>query len=115
MTERIDHAVVVAAGLPDSGKTTYLGALSYVVGANEVDTAVTLARYQANEGYLNVVKENWLSFTPVSHNPRRSAPEIVTLSLNFGGATYGLVFPDIAGEVVEDAWTRRRWHRDSTA
>ncbi len=111
MTVQSDRTTIVAAGLPNSGKTTYLGALAYLVGAGEVETAMTLAGYQPNEVYLNLVKESWLSFTPVAHNPRGS-PEIVKLSLNLAGVPYQLIFPDIAGEVVEDAWTKRRWQSD---
>lgn len=105
------------AGLPNAGKTTYIGALAYLL-QNPIDNQVwTLSEVPDDMSYLNKLCDPWLSLKPVDRTTRGSAYNIELALKGTNGKELQLSMPDIAGEDfsaiiqkqsgVIDAWTEK--------
>lgn len=96
MTE-VRHMI---AGLPRSGKTTFLAAFWHLINAGEATTKLELDRLAGDHEYLNTVVEAWRRCEEV---PRTSlASERKSLAVHVYRPSTGqkavLVFPDLSGE-----------------
>jgi len=87
------------AGLPDAGKTTYIGALAYMLQNPINNQTWCLDKMPDDMSYLNKLSAPWLSLKPVDRTSRGSAYNIdLALKNQFSGETLQLSMPDIAGE-----------------
>lgn len=103
-------------GLPESGKSTFIGALSFVAERAEVPSAMRLVKLGTEDDRINGLIECWLK----CERPGRTlqaGEQMVTLLLE-DSATSGddssrcmLVLPDLAGETFEHQWTDRQCTR----
>jgi hypothetical protein len=100
---------LLAIGLPEAGKTTFLAALWHVAEREEVPGALKLERISENAKHLNSIKNDWLSFRPVGRTVA-GQEEFTTLWLRDAGNEIGeVVFPDLSGEIFQGAWKDRHW------
>lgn len=99
---------IVAMGLPESGKTTFLAALWHLLTNNKVQARLSLNRLAADEAsYLRAIASLW---TQAKKQERtfHSGNKTVKLSLKSdGGELFDLTFPDIAGEAFSQMWEMR--------
>jgi hypothetical protein len=102
---------LLVLGLPETGKTSFLAALSYVTRAGEVPTVMSLADYQPDEKYITEIKDDWMDFKVVPRHTDQLSAKPVVLSLKDAETAYELGFPDVSGEIVLYAWTTRQWPR----
>ncbi len=91
------------AGMPDSGKTTYIAALRYLLASNETATVLQLTRLSADEKHLNKLEEKWLACEKVPHTASRS-DTWVTFHIRdkASGAEAELSLPDLSGEAFRE-------------
>lgn len=99
---------IVAMGLPESGKTTFLAALWHLLTNNKVQSRLGLEKLTAEEAaYLRTIATRW---TQAKKQERtfHSGNKTVKLSLKSeGGEVFDLAFPDIAGEAFSQMWELR--------
>ena len=61
MDNNTESLSVMICGLPASGKTTFLGALSYSINSQEIETSLKYDGLPEDRTYLNQLAERWLS------------------------------------------------------
>jgi hypothetical protein len=100
------------AGMPDSGKTTFIAALRYLLASNETDTALQLTQLSADEAHLNKLEETWLSCERVPHTASKS-DTWVTFHVRdkSSGAEAELSMPDLSGEAFREPVSTGRCRR----
>lgn len=103
-----DHSVLFA-GLPSTGKTTYL-ALTNVAITTNADAAITIESYKGNFEYLNEISGVLESCLVAEHTEVDAQGEL-SLDLLIHGEPAHLHIPDISGETWEDALDTREWSR----
>jgi hypothetical protein len=100
----------VLIGLPESGKSSFLAALWYLIHHAQADHRLTLERMEGDSKYLNHISRLWARFEVV---PRTSidAEQTVTMVLNdtITGKTITLTFPDLSGESFITQWVERHF------
>lgn len=104
---------IVALGLPESGKTTYLAALWHLLQARKVESKLRAPRLRAGEAqHLNDIAKRWLAAKKqerTSHDKNRT----VTIEMKpIVGDEFVLTFPDIAGEAFARIWEKRECDTD---
>lgn len=103
---------LIAIGLPEAGKTTFLAALWHVTEREEVPGSLRLEKISENAKHLNSIKNDWLSFKRVG----RTVPgqeQSATLWLREESGVIGeVVFPDLSGESYQGAWEERHWTKE---
>ena len=97
-------------GLPASGKTTFIAALGYIVGSDEVPESLELRRLKDDTRYLSSISDNWAEFKSVDRTST-SIQEIISLQLAEPGQEeiIEVFFPDIGGEKFQEQLTDRQW------
>jgi hypothetical protein len=99
---------IVAMGLPESGKTTFLAALWHLVTNKKVPVRLSLVTLAAEEAsYLRAIAMRW-SQAKKQERTFHSGNKTVKLTLKSeGGEVFDLKFPDIAGEAFSQMWEMR--------
>ncbi len=96
---------IVIAGLPDSGKTTFLAALWHLVTARDVPTALKLGRLvEGDAAHLNAIAAQWRSARVQERTPTTSR---VLMNLVQDSVRLQVSFPDISGESFVRMWEDR--------
>ncbi len=108
MTEKSQGSVVIC-GLPESGKTTYLAALWYVVSEKRDPNA--RLKFDSLIGFdhkhLNEIMRRWLQAKEQIHTELASG-KIVSMNLKDGaGRKVCMTFPDLSGESFQEMWEKR--------
>jgi hypothetical protein len=96
-------------GLPESGKSTYLGALFHGLKETPQD-GLSLSAMPAERDYLIELERHWLALRPLERS-RHHGPKAVELPLRDDGnnQAFRLLVPDIVGEDYEGAWEHGGW------
>jgi len=95
-------------GLPNTGKTSFLAALWYMVGQPTVKCGLTLERLEGDIHYLNQIRDAWAKYKPVPRNKADSGQVVSMWLRNRETGNVGrLSFPDLSGEAFRSQWTRR--------
>lgn len=106
------NKAIVAMGLPESGKTTFLAALWHLLTNKKVKSRLSLVDLAAEEGtYLREIAARW---TQAKKQERtfHSGNKAVKLTLRpETGDEFALMFPDIAGEAFSQMWEMRECSR----
>jgi len=102
---------LVAIGLPETGKTTFLAALWHVTESEDVQGSLRLERISEEAKHLNNIRNEWLSFQRVTRTIPGQEQPVSLLLRNEQGAVGQVAFPDLSGEEFEKAWTERNWPR----
>ncbi|KJZ12802.1 hypothetical protein TW85_14370 [Marinomonas sp. S3726] len=107
MNNDIINYSLIICGLPESGKTTFLGALAYSINSHEIETALKYDGLPSNREYLTQLSKQWLNFevmdrTIIDSNNSielklKNAKDIITLSI-----------PDLSGETWSNLWSERQ-------
>jgi hypothetical protein len=101
----IRHLVV---GLQESGKTTFIAALWYLVEMGEVATELKKGPHIGDHVYLNQIAETWERCEPLIHT-KFGRFQMVRMNL-VGGApdsSIAVEFPDLSGEIYEKMFADR--------
>jgi len=101
-------------GLPESGKTTYLGALWYYIFSNPADSKYRCDSLANTElEYLNSISRSWASCEDVI---RTSQVKVEKVTINMRETetdqTISLIIPDISGETFKKQFEDREWEED---
>ena len=115
--ETREHHVLVM-GLPKTGKTTFLAALSDVVDTEKVDGSLILECVEGDQQHLNNIRDLWANCQEI---PRTLTGKEKTVSMTLrdreSSVKGRISFPDMDGEAFERQWTDRAWpqsHKEIT-
>jgi len=99
---------IVAIGLPESGKTTFLAALWHLLTNKKVLVRLSLVKLTAEEApYLRAIAARWAQ-AKKQERTFHSGNKLVKLTLKSEvGEVFDLTFPDIAGEAFSQMWEMR--------
>lgn len=104
-------ASVIALGLPNSGKSTFIAALGYVLQHQEIPTILSVDRLADDLSYINPLVSDWLRC--ITFERTKTLLNDVTFHLRDSSGPIGsLSFPDISGETFELHWELREWDQD---
>lgn len=103
----MDRKKILIAGLPESGKTTYLGALIHILDSGEVETALKYDGDPEDRAYLNTIVDTWLQFKRMKRTFHGSEDSIELNLLN-GDEKLLLKIPDLSGETWKGLWSQRQ-------
>jgi hypothetical protein len=99
-----DESIMIA-GLPGSGKTTFLAALWHLVTERDEATALALGKLiEGDVSHLNAIAAQWRNAKVQERTP---ANRRVLMSLEQSGKPMRLGFPDVSGEVFVRMWEDR--------
>lgn len=98
---------LLMAGLPESGKSTYLAALYHYV-RNAPRANLTLTEAPPERDYLIEIEETWLRLEQFERS-RHPVPKSIDLALRHGQSEFTLSIPDIKGETYSDLWELGSW------
>lgn len=104
---------VLAAGLPRSGKTTFLAALWHVVSEQEIEPKLILGTLDGSYLHLNGLRDAWLQrkeFERTKIGDQQSVK--LNLKIAKSNTEFSLVFPDYSGEVFRREWRDRMCTRE---
>lgn len=97
---------LVAAGLPASGKSSFIAALTHLLNAKELPTRLTLASLSGDEKHLHALEHEWLGVKTLprtqrtnEHWGRFNVRDTAT------GEVAEFVVPDMRGELFEQPAT----------
>lgn len=93
---------LLIAGMPNSGKSTFIAALRYLVTSREVPTVLEQTRLSDNESHFNLLEERWLDAKRVRRT-QKPTEAWVTLHVRDGetGEEADISIPDLKGERFE--------------
>lgn len=99
---------VVIIGLPESGKTTFLGALWHLVTERDMDTVLRLKNLLSGDiAHLHAIAARWRD-ARMQERTAVGGNKLVSMNLaNADGAVARVTFPDIAGEAYRRMWEER--------
>ena len=100
---------VVIIGLPESGKTTFLGALWHLVTSREIETALRFHNLRSgNVSHLNAIAARWRE-ARVQERTAVGGNKFVSINmLDENEVPVRVTFPDVAGEAYRRMWEERR-------
>lgn len=102
---------VVVIGVPDSGKSSFIAALSHILEFKEIETVLTFARLPDDARYLHEMRSDWEDCQPFERTKAGLHPITFNL-IDKEGHQIELSFPDIAGEEFDKQWSTRIWKDD---
>jgi len=102
----------VLAGIPDSGKSTFIAALRNCLVSKEVETALELVGFSENESHLNKLEEKWIACEQVERT-KGSTSSWVSFHVRekASGAESELLLPDLLGEAFKQPLTTGQCRR----
>lgn len=103
---------LLAMGLPETGKTTFLAALWHVTESEEVPGSLRLERLSENAKHLNSIKNDWLSFNRVGRTVPGQEQSATLWFRDEEGVIGEVAFPDLSGESFQGAWKERHWTKE---
>jgi hypothetical protein len=101
-----NNSKILMLGLPNSCKTTFIGALWYLVSNREVDTSLAYESLPGERTYLNKLSFQWAQCEEVNRTPVGSN-EIAEINLSKNEKKLTLLFPDLSGEIWSSVWENR--------
>lgn len=93
---------ILIAGMPSSGKTTYMAAMRHVLLSDETKTALLMSRLADDERHLNLLQDRWLALETFERT-REKSEAWVTLHVRdrMTEVEADLEMPDLRGEMFE--------------
>ncbi|MBF3788906.1 hypothetical protein ISF76_28875 [Burkholderia pseudomallei] len=90
---------LVIAGMPDSGKSTFIIALRHLLISQDVATQLRASRLSASEKHLNKLEQKWLACEPLKRTEQLEEEWVSFFVVKDGDATEAqIVLPDFSGE-----------------
>ena len=104
----LTNTSLLLCGLPESGKSTFLGALAYLISSEEIDIPLRENGLPANREYIDKIADLWSSFQVIDRTRIEDFHDVeFLLSDELGEFT--LLAPDLSGETWEsDVCDNRR-------
>lgn len=103
---------VIAAGMPASGKSTFIAALTHLLTAEQVPTELRLAKLSEDEGHLSRLEEAWLAAAKLDRTKKSSEQWVSFLVADTQTkAESELLVPDLRGELFAQPATVGRCQR----
>ena len=107
--ENIDNIRCMFMGLPNSGKSSFIGAFWHVIESGEIEDAYTVNVQPNDREYLNELRESFLGCKA----PERTKTDFVKqIDLNIKDIITGnsatFTFPDLSGETFESQFEYRK-------
>jgi hypothetical protein len=100
-------AGVVLAGLPATGKTSYLALLFHAIVEDRAE-GLRLGRFDDDREHITEISDVLLASNLADHTTVDDEQD-VTLSVTYDGNDFVLNIPDLSGETWEHALVDRRW------
>jgi hypothetical protein len=101
---------VVAIGLQQTGKTTFLAAFWDIIGSGEVVGSLQLEKTYGDMTYLNEIRAAWADYLKITRTGPASDKSVTMQLRNTRASADGqLVWSDMLGESFERQWTDRAW------
>ena len=101
---------ILLCGLPNSGKTTFIAALWYLLYNGEVDTSIAYSSLPEKRDYLCGLSDKWSSLHKISHTPTGEIQDI-SIPLTVNSVETVLNIPDMSGETWKNIWISRSCSR----
>ncbi|WP_158799417.1 hypothetical protein [Pedobacter sp. L105] len=96
-------------GLPNSGKSSFIGALWHVVESGEIDSLYSITVQPDDREYLNSLRSSFLDCKSVERTKTESVKKIeLEIKDNTNGQVMNFVFPDLSGETYESQFEYRK-------
>jgi hypothetical protein len=93
----------VILGMPASGKSTFIAALSYILFSDEVET-ILQSSLTSDEGYISELQKRWLLYQELKHTPTAGQTWITfNLSARDSSLSMSIELPDFSGESLKNA------------
>lgn len=102
---------ILIAGLPGSGKSSFLAALSYLIESKEIPTELLEDTLPDDRTYINELVEKWIKGIEIGRT-RIKDKKSVNLHLKSDSEKFVLKIPDQSGETWEKIWTDRDCTKD---
>ena len=102
---------LVAVGLPETGKTTFLAALWHVTESEDIQGSLRLEKISDEAKHLNNIRNEWLSLQRVTRTIPGQEQSVSLWLRDEKGEIGEIAFPDLSGEEFQQAWKGRRWPR----
>jgi hypothetical protein len=97
------------AGLPGTGKTTFLAALWHVAKSHEVPGSMRLERREGDQEYLNNIANAWSKCAELVRTPGEGEMDVAILLRDpENDRLVRLSIPDMSGELFKTQWETRR-------
>ena len=105
---------ILFIGLPESGKTTFLGALWFYIFSNPKDSRFRCATLADSElEYLNSISRSWASCEDVIRTSQvKTERVLINMKHVESNQTFTLMIPDISGETFNKQFEDREWDED---
>lgn len=102
---------LLALGLPEAGKTTFLAAFWHVVESEAVAGTLTCEVLADDREYLNMIRGRWLACEQFERTSLdKETWTTMHLRSGPGQQTMDVTFPDLSGELVRQRFfANRRW------
>jgi hypothetical protein len=102
-----DRSVVII-GLPESGKTTFLGALWHLVTARDIETVLRFHNLRSGDvTHLNEIAARWRDARVQERTFLRGNKLVSMNLLDRANMPVRVTFPDVAGEAYRRMWEER--------
>jgi hypothetical protein len=103
------HNRFLLIGLPETGKTSFLASLWYMIDQSTIPCALKLEKLDGDSQYLNQIRDAWSEYRPVPRNKADTEKPAVMWLRNRGTNDVArLTFPDLSGEAFRSQWTQRQ-------
>jgi len=102
-----DRSVVII-GLPESGKTTFLGALWHLIIERDIHTVLRFHNLRSGDAaHLNAIAARWRE-ARIQERTTIGGNKLVSMNLlDASGMAVRVTFPDVAGESYRRMWEER--------
>ncbi|MEZ8885313.1 hypothetical protein AB4511_16750 [Vibrio sp. 10N.222.54.F6] len=99
-----DDKKIVFCGLPASGKTTFLGALSYLAESNNDSNALKLEGLQEQRHFFNLLADTWVDCEPMMRT-KVDSQDSIEMTLSSTDLKFNVEMPDLSGETWASIWS----------
>lgn len=100
-------------GLPNSGKSSFIGALWHVVESGEINSLYSVKVQPEDREYLNRLRSSFLDCVPVERTKTEFVKKIeLDIIENSSGKVINFTFPDLSGETFESQFEYRKLTSD---
>lgn len=103
---------VIAMGLQEVGKTTFLAALWDVLNSGDVPKSLKLERTEGDMQYLSEIRELWADYRKITRTgPASDKSVVIRIRDENSSLVTELAWTDMLGERFQSQWTDRAWTR----
>ena len=115
----MNEKFVLIAGLPEAGKSSYIGALSYVLSHHQGKALVQTK--ENNDPYVASLAESWMNMIPVDRSHAKDHDKLEFEVKKEDGEPFKMILPDFMGEsfqrIIEqkEKGELKEWYKKTTS